>query len=60
MHLIEATHLGSASEKEIVGGKYDVLDVTPAEVVILNKTSISINLEKDYLKCVLIDKIDFY
>lgn len=58
--LVDATHPGSASEKEIVGGKYKIQEVNPPEIKILTLDFESEKIEKEYAFGVLIDDMDFY
>lgn len=58
--IIDATNPGSASEKEIVGGKYEIQEVNPPEIKILTLDFKSEKIEKEYAFGVLIDDMDFY
>ncbi|MGF7060645.1 YARHG domain-containing protein [Brassicibacter mesophilus] len=58
--LVDATHPGSASEKEIVGGKYKIQEVNPPEIKILTLDFESEKIEKEYAFGVLINDMDFY
>lgn len=58
--LVEATHPGAASDQEIVGGKYEIKEISPPEIKILTLGFESEKIEKDYALGILIEDIDFY